>query len=298
MIQSGYCESLTYGFTSPKKIAALGYADSDRRSQPISIDNPMTLEQSVMRTSLWPNLLTSVAHNRKREVQDVRLFELGHVFVRDADGGILEPLHLCCVLAGSNDGWLRPGQDVDFFDAKGAAVSVLVGIYGSADEFAFRPNPSSPVLHPGISAGIFDKDGKEIGCVGEIHPTVRGAFEIDAKVFGVELYLGELPMPGDAQMSAIPRYPAISRDISMLVADSVPASQVRVIVDECGESLVAHVQVLEDYRDPAHVPAGKKGMLWSVTYRSAERTLTDAEVDKAHKRIEDKLLGDLQATRR
>lgn len=298
MIQSGYCESLTYGFTSPQKVAALGYAKEAPQANPIGIDNPMTVEQSVMRTSLWCNLLTSVAHNRKHGVDDVRLFELGSVFLRKEDGSIEEPMHLCSVLAGQRDGWLRPGADVDFFDAKGAAITVLSGLFGTAEGFSFRPNPSSPVLHPGISAGIFDASGKEIGCVGEVHPKVREAFDIDAPVFGVELNIDALQVPDDAQMTGIPRYPAVSRDISMLVEDAVPSSQMLEIIQGCEEPLVASVQVLEDYRDPAHVPAGKKGMLWSVTYRSPERTLTDAEVDKAHKHIEEKLLGDLQATRR
>jgi phenylalanyl-tRNA synthetase beta chain len=99
-------------------------------------------------------------------------------------------------------------------------------------------------------------------------------------------------------MVGIPRYPAISRDISMFLATGVAASQVRSIIKDCEESLIAQVQVLEDYRDPAHVPAGQKGMLWSVTYRSPERTLTDAEVDEVHQRVEKRLLGDLAATRR
>ncbi|MCP4445449.1 MAG: phenylalanine--tRNA ligase subunit beta, partial [Myxococcales bacterium] len=298
MIRGGYCESLSYGFTSPQKIAALGYGAEAPESNPIKIDNPMTIEQSVMRTSLWPNLLGSVAHNRKREVHEVRLFEMGNVFLHTPDGGVHEPLLLCSALAGRRDGWLRPGADVDFFDAKGAAVGLLEGIYGSAEGFTFRPNPSSPLMHPGISAGIFDASDKEIGCVGEIHPTVREAFDVELPVFGLELRIDDLAVPSDAQMSSIPRYPAVSRDISMLVDEPVPVSQMRDIIEGCEEALVAQVQVLEDYRDPAHVPEGKKGMLWSVTYRSVDRTLTDAEVDKAHGRIEEKLLGDLQATRR
>ncbi len=300
MIGAGYCESLTYGFTSPKRIADLGLPSADRRSQPITIDNPMTLDQSVMRTSLWSNLLAAVAHNRKREVRDVRLFELGHVFLKSTEGTELpdEPLQLCAVLAGHKDGWLRPGAEVDFYDAKGAVQGVLTAIYGGAEDFEFRPNPSATPLHPGISAGIFDKSGAEIGCVGEVHPHVRKSYDLDARVFGFELNLGAMPAPTDTQMVGIPRYPAISRDISMFLATSVPAVQVRTIIQDCNEPLIAEVNVLEDYRDPAHVPSGKKGMLWSVTYRSIERTLTDAEVDEAHQRVETRLLGDLAATRR
>jgi phenylalanyl-tRNA synthetase beta chain len=209
-----------------------------------------------------------------------------------------EPLQLCAVLAGHKDGWLRPGAEVDFYDAKGAVLTVLEAIYGSSESFEFRPHPGATPLHPGISAGIFDKSGAEIGSVGEVHPHVRKAYDLDARVFGFELDLGSMAVPADAQMVGIPRYPAVTRDISMFLETAIPASQVRSIIDDCQEPLIAQVNVLEDYRDPAHVPEGKKGMLWSVTYRSAEGTLTDAEVDEVHQRVEQRLLGDLEATRR
>jgi phenylalanyl-tRNA synthetase beta chain len=300
MISAGFCESLSYGFTSPKRIADLGFPAEDRRSQPIAIDNPMTVEQSVMRTSLWSNLLSAVAHNRKREVRDVRLFELGHVFLQTPEATALpdEPLELCALLAGHTEGWLRPGAEVDFYDAKGAVEGVLAAIYGDTSDFEFRPSPRATPLHPGISAGIFNKNGVEIGCVGEVHPHVRKAFDLDSKVFGFELKLGAMAAPKDTQMVGIPRYPAVTRDISMFLSLDVPASQVRAIIDDSKEDLIAQVHVLEDYRDPAHVPEGQKGMLWSVTYRSLERTLTDGEVDEVHQRLEKQLLSDLSATRR
>jgi phenylalanyl-tRNA synthetase beta chain len=264
----------------------------------------MTVEQSVMRTSLWPNLLAAVEHNQKREVRDIRLFELGSVFLPTPEEADLpeEPIELCGVLAGSRDGWLRPGAPVDFYDAKGAVCMVLEAIYGSAEGFTFRSSehwdPAASPLHPGISAGIFDKNNTEIGCVGELHPKVKEAFDLRGMVVGFELKIGIMAHPEDVQMAAIPRYPAITRDISMFLDESIDASQVLAIIGDCKEPLIAEVRVLEDYRDPAHVPTGKKGMLWSVTYRSPDRTLTDAIVDPAHQVVEERLLADLKATRR
>lgn len=298
LVSAGFCETVTYGFTSPKRIADLGFAHEGTRGQPIKIDNPMTIEQSVMRTSLWCNLLAAVAHNRKRDVREVRLFELGHVFLRASDGKPQEPLELCGVLTGHREGWLRSTEQLDFYDAKGAVASVLEAIYGTQHGFAFRPKPASPVLHPGISAGIFDRNGEEIGSVGEVHPHVRKAYDLDIPVFGFELALGRLDLPSDLHMSAIPRFPAVTRDISLMLSSGIESKQIRDVIVDCDQPLVANVQVLEDYRDPAHVPEGKKGMLWSVTYRSLERTLTDIEVDKVHQQIEERLLNDLQATRR
>jgi phenylalanyl-tRNA synthetase beta chain len=99
-------------------------------------------------------------------------------------------------------------------------------------------------------------------------------------------------------MEPIPRFPAITRDVSFFVDAEVPASRVEGVIRARPEALLTHVTVLEDYRDPAHVPPGKKGMLWSMTYRSAERTLTDAEVDDAHAAIVARLLADLPAEQR
>ncbi|MBL4632382.1 MAG: phenylalanine--tRNA ligase subunit beta [Kofleriaceae bacterium] len=296
MVAAGFSESLTYGFTSPSRIEMLALPEGDRRNTPIKIDNPMTLEQSVMRTSLWSNLLGAVAHNQKRQVHQVRLFEQGHVFLRGPEG-IEEPMQLCCVMAGKSDGWLKPGADLDFYDAKGAVISVIEGIYGISN-VRFEPNPKATVLHPGISASILDSEGKEIGCVGEIHPSIRKSFDLEGRVFGFELQLEKMTSPIDRRMIALPRFPAISRDVSILVNLEIPSSQVIEIIESCEEPLLASVQILEDYRDPAHVPEGKKGMLWTLTYRVSDKTLTDKVVDKAHKAIESKLLEELGATRR
>ena len=99
-------------------------------------------------------------------------------------------------------------------------------------------------------------------------------------------------------MSRIASYPAVSRDVSFFVNEGVPAGRVAEVIDAAAEPLVERYAVLEDFRDPAYVEAGTKGMLWTITYRSGERTLTDREVDTAHEAIVDRLLAELPAERR
>ena len=182
--------------------------------------------------------------------------------------------------------------------ATGPTVSIPDGDV-TLEGFTIAPSDKVPAhLHPGISARVTAPDGTEIGWIGEVHPKVRAAFDVDQEVFGFELQVDAMPMPKDFGMVAIPRHPAVTRDISMLVDAAVPASQVIAIVKDSKEPLLQDLRVLEDYRDPAHVPEGKKGMLWSITYRASDRTLTDAEVDKAHQALEDRLLSELQASRR
>jgi phenylalanyl-tRNA synthetase beta chain len=210
-----------------------------------------------------------------------------------------EPLELCALLAGDRAGWLGDTKPVDFYDAKGTLELVLRTLYGSSEGFEVSAADKVPAhLHPGISARITDSTGKEIGWIGEIHPKVREAFDVDGPVFGFELSVDKMPMPKDFGMVAIPRFPSITRDISMLLDVAVQTAQVAEIIKSTEEPLLQEMRILEDYRDPAHVPEGKKGMLWSITYRSPERTLTDAEVDKAHQALEDRLLGELGASRR
>jgi len=302
----GMSEAITFGFTSPERIAALQLAADDPRSRPIEIRNPMSVEQSVMRTSLLPNLLASVSRNISFDVRQVRLFEVGSVFLPAkpgaADAGLPdEPVHLAGVMTGQRDGWLRPGEALDFFDAKGVVERSLVALLGSEEaacQVSFVATSAVPYMHPGACAAVTLPDGSVVGEVGEIHPTTRRALGVEQACFGFELDLTVLPLPEPAQMRAISRHPAITRDVSFFLDEDVPAARVSALIEESGESLLERISLLEDYRDPDKVPPGKKGMLWSITYRSPERTLTDEEADAAHEAIVTRLLSSLSAQRR
>ncbi len=296
---SGLSEAITFGFTSPTRIAAMRFPDGDVRGRPLALRNPMSVDQSVMRTSLLPNLLAAVARNVSFGVTDVALFEVGSVFLPGGEELPDEPTHIAGVLSGTIRGWLKPGEEISFFDAKGVVEVLLDGLLGSrAAEVEYRPSAEIPYLHPGVSAELRLADGTRIGEVGEIHPATRRGFDLAVACFGFEIDLAAMAPPEPSKMSAIPRYPSISRDISFFVSDAVPARRVAELIAASEQPLIAEVKVLEDYRDPDKVPAGKKGMLWSITYRSPERTLTDAEVEAVHEALVERLLDDLPAERR
>ncbi|WP_428264022.1 phenylalanine--tRNA ligase subunit beta [Haliangium sp.] len=304
---SGMSEAITFGFTSRERVASLGLAEDDRRARAIALRNPMSSEQAVMRTSLLPNLLAAVAHNRKYGVADVALFEIGSVFLAkeapaaDDPDAVLpdEPVQVAGVLAGRQPGWLGDGPEVDFFDIKGAVEHVLAALLPEqVGQVGFEADDSIPFMHPGVCARVVLPGGATAGYVGEIHPRTRRALDVEPRCFGFELALSAFPAPTATQMRAIPRYPAITRDVSMFLDEAMPAGRVRGLIEAAAEPLLEDIAVVEDFRDPAHVPAGKKGMLWSLTYRSLEGTLTDAEVDRAHEAIVARLLADLPAERR
>jgi phenylalanyl-tRNA synthetase beta chain len=300
---AGSSEAITYGFQSTGRCLALGISATDRRAQPIALRNPMSSDQSVMRTSLLPNLLAAVARNQSHGRSDVSLFEVGSVFLRRGEGMTERPMHELAdeptwaagVLAGRRPGQIGLGTPWDVFDAKALALVAIRAVSGDI-ALHVRATRSVPYLHPGVAGEIVH--GQDVvGWFGEVHPDVRKRLGVDGAVFAFDLELARLPLATPAQMKVIPRFPASTRDVSLLLAVEIPAARVIEVIEHVAEPLVQQIRLLEDYRD-AKLGGGKKSMLWSIEYRSPERTLTDVEVDKAHEIIVGRLLENLPAQRR
>jgi len=301
LVGIGMSEAVTFGFTSPKRIDWLRLPAGDRRLDPLVIKNPMTVEQSRMRTSLLCNLLGAVQRNQSFGIGDIQLFEVGSVFLKVADNQLAdEPTRVTGVISGSRPGWLVAEESVGFFDLKGIVERLLTELLGAdqAAQVRYSAVADVPYLHPGVAARVELADGTHLGELGEVHPQTRQAYGIEGPCFAFDLDLDAIPKQSAAQMDVIPRYPAITRDISFFVAAEVPASRMRTLIETNASELVETITVLEEYTDVAKVPEGKKGMLWSITYRSTDRTLTDAEVDASHEAIVAKLLAELPAERR
>jgi phenylalanyl-tRNA synthetase beta chain len=285
--------------TDPK-LTQLG--KDDRRAWPIELRNPMSVDQAVMRTSLLPNLVAAVGRNISFGHRDVAMFEVGSVFLRRGalvEGGVSEladePLQVVGVLAGTRPGQLGRGAAWDVFDAKGYALAAVAAVAGEVG-VEVAASSAVPYLHPGVS-GELRVGGAVVGHFGEVHPETRKALGVEVPVFAFELELEQLAAASPAQMRAIPKFPGATRDVSLLMDAALPAARVAAVVREAQQPLVVGVQVLEDYRD-AKLGDGKKSMLWSIDYRSPERTLTDAEIDAAHEAIVARLIAQLPAQRR
>ena len=299
---AGASEAITYGFQSTVRCLSLGIAATDRRAQPIALRNPMSIDQSVMRTSLLPNLLAAVARNQSHGRHDVSLFEVGSVFLRRGEGMTERPMHELAdepvwaagVLAGRRPAQIGVGTPWDVFDAKALALTAIRAVSG---DLAVRVRVARVAyLHPGV-AGEIVYDGRVIAWFGEVHPDVRKRHGIDGAVFAFDVELARLPVAAPAQMQPIPRFPGSTRDVSLLLAAELPAARVSEVIEQVAEPLVQRIRLLEDYRD-AKLGDGMKSMLWSIEYRSPERTLTVEEVDKAHEIIVGRLIENLPAQRR
>ncbi|HEY2730537.1 MAG TPA: phenylalanine--tRNA ligase subunit beta [Polyangia bacterium] len=285
----GLHEAATWAFVPRAWLTPLagGAEKEDPLADGIVVKNPISADYEVMRTSLLPGLVDAAKRNLARGVSDVGLFEVGPVVRRapgkDAKEPPREPMYAAAIWLGRRAGWLKPGEPLDFYDAKRAAAELLRALGVAAP--VFRARAGGRPLHPGAGADIL-AGGQPVGLAGELDPRLARAFGRDARALYLELALDAVAGAGGTVQSApTPRYPSVTRDVSFWIDLAVTADDQRHALLGAAEPLVRELAVLEDFRDPKYAPPGKKGMLWTLTYRADDRTLTDAEVDTAHARV-------------
>jgi phenylalanyl-tRNA synthetase beta chain len=298
----GFSEAINFSFVAEPDLAPLRYhvatGDGSGRALGIALQNPISADLALMRTSLVPSLLKNAARNRAQRVDDVRLYELARVYhpapVEAAgDAPTLEDLRVAGVLVGRRApaSWTGTADAVDFYDAKAAVEAVLqaLGVAGARWEAG-----GEGWLHPRVAASVRAADGEALGWVGELHPRVAKAFDLPRGVVAFELGVEALVRHGALvpRYHAIPSLPAVLRDLAVVVAEPVTAEAVLAAVRE--EPLVEAATLFDVYRG-APIPAGKKNLALAIRYRAADRTLTDAEAEAAHQRIVARLAERLSA---
>ena len=283
----GLHEIVGWAFVPRAALAALG---DPKLGEGITVKNPISADYEVMRTSLLPGLAEAARRNLSRGVSDVRIFEVGPVILPVAGDDHHHQSNVAAgLLIGRQGGWLKPGEPIDFFDLKRIVVELLAAL--GVREPVFIPPVRPPAfLHPGVSAEIrqftASSTSVPLGLAGELHPGVAARLGIEVPAFYFELRLNPLEQRTTTiQAVAPPRFPAVTRDVSFWIDAAVAADAQRIAMRAAGETLLRELSVLEDFRDPRFVAPGKKGMLWTMTYRADDRTLTDEEVDAAHGRV-------------
>jgi phenylalanyl-tRNA synthetase beta chain len=298
---AGFDETISYAFVPPAGLQTFGFTDG--RAHPLKIDNPLREEHSALRTTLLHGLLSALKRNQDRGQTDVRLFEIGQIFLPRADDATADELPpqqlpierrlVSGVLGGQIGGWLEGTRDVDFFDLKGAVAALLSAFGHELDVGA----ANAPWLHPGVQAEARVRD-RTVGLFGEMHPDVRRRMGLSARVFAFELDVAAIGVPERVLFQPLPRFPQVARDLSFFIDVDVEAAEIREAIDALRDPLCVEVRVLEDYRETGRVPEGKKGMLWSFVYRAADRTLTDVEVKPLHEGLVTRLAARLDFERR
>jgi phenylalanyl-tRNA synthetase beta chain len=282
---AGLAEIVTWAFVPKAALAAIsGDGKNATLGQGIALRNPISADYEVMRTSLLPGLADAFKRNLSRGLTDVALFEVGTVVRRGAAGAPVECIHAAGLLAGRRSGWLKPGEGLDFYDLKRVVEAVLAGFGARGARFVSAGAES--FLHPGVSAKVLSSSGTALGSLGEVDPRILPKLGIETSAFYFELDIAALAAAQTPlRTNPPPRFPAVTRDLSFWIDVATEAAAQRAAFLSAGEPLLVELAVLEDFRDPKYVPAGKKGVLWTMTYRAADRTLTDAEADQAHQHV-------------
>ncbi|MEM9070336.1 MAG: phenylalanine--tRNA ligase subunit beta [Myxococcota bacterium] len=275
---AGLSEAVTYAFVSPE----------DLRKARVSTDatpvrNPLSSDRSVLRTSLLPGLAGIASRSLHRQAGEVAVFELGRVFTPGAELPA-ERTVLSLMLAGRRGGWIGDERSIDFYDLKGA-LEVLARWMGGTLTLAVHEALSvHEALHPKRRAQIL-VDGHEVGFLGELHPDVSDDLEIDGRAQFAELDVAKLRAAieesGAPQAIEPPRVPAVTRDVSLALAEEITAGAVISTLREAAGGLAESVELFDLFRGGA-LPAGTKAMGFRIRYRDPSATLTDKKVDKVH----------------
>ncbi len=278
----GFLETLSFSFSHPSFFEHLRLPDDSQLRNAIPILNPITDEFPILRTTLMAGLLETVARNLSRKNEDLKIYEVGtthHAVRLPLDSHPQEVVRLCGAMVGRRDGteWCHSRENVDFFDAKGVVESLLSGLgVGECQVVA----ATVPWLHPGKQAD-FMIDGQSVATVGELHPSVQDAFGINRSVYLFKINLTDLApycSTGAKAYSPLPKYPAINRDIALVLAESAPAADVLEAVRSAGGELLVESRLFDVYAGE-RVEKGTRSLAISLVYRAADRTLTDEEVD-------------------
>ena len=275
MVGSGVNQSISYSFVSPKVFDKVNIpADSELRNV-VKIKNPLGEDYSVMRTTTLPSMMESLGRNYSRNNDYVRLFEVGRVYLPNEDEKQL-PTEKNVLTIGIYG-------NCDYLDLKGIVENVIDGL-GIAKAKYVRES-ENPSYHPGKTAALMVRN-KKAGVFGEVHPDVTENYGIDVDCYVAELDLDALFEASTTVKTykALPKFPAVTRDIALLCDDSILVAEIEETIRKAGGNLVEKVQLFDIYKG-AQIPEGKKSIAYAIAYRDEKKTLEDKDISKVHDKI-------------
>lgn len=280
MNAAGFYETITYSFIDPKECELAGIPQGDERYNFVRIQNPLGAETSVMRTAMLPSMMEVLSTNYRRRNPKAALFELDFIYTPVA-GEKLPREHKVLSIGMYHSG--------DFYALKGVVEQAAKA--AGLPKLKFAAERNDPSYHPGRCAKIYA--GKELfGVMGQVHPRVARNFKIQTEVYAAELdfeLMAELSRD-DKHYTQLPKFPAVSRDVAMVVDETVPVGAVEEIFDKHTAGIIEQYTLFDVYQGE-QVGAGKKSVAYSLAFRAADHTLTDEEVGKVMADI----LNDLKA---
>ena len=276
MISSGINQSISYSFGSMKVFDMINIpADSELRNV-VRIKNPLGEDFSVMRTSILPSIMESLGRNYARNNEYARLFEIGKVYIPNEDENEL-PTERNILTIGMYG-------DVDYFDLKGVVENLIEAL--GITKFSFKRESENPSYHPGKTAMISVGKNIEVGVLGEVHPDVTENYGVNTLAYTAELDLDKLYAAANTEKSysVIAKFPAVTRDIAILVDDEVLVADIEDAIKRAGQPLVESIKLFDVYKGE-QIPEGKKSVAYAIVYRDPKKTLDEKSVGKVHDKI-------------
>ena len=275
MIASGLNQSISYSFISPKTFDKINLSNDSYLRNVVKIKNPLGEDYSVMRTTTLPSMMESLARNYSRNNDLVRLFEIGKTYIPDEDENNLptEKNILTIGIYGEADYYALKGVVENLFDALGIKSA------------SFKRMSENPSYHPGKTAEIVI-GRNSLGILGEIHPDVAENYGVEVDCYVAELDLDRIYEFAKTVKSykPLPKFPAVTRDIALLVDDVILVQEIENVIKKSGGNLVESVKLFDIYKG-AQIPEGKKSIAYAIIYRDPSKTLTDKDVNKVHDKI-------------
>lgn len=286
LVDRGYQEAITYSFVDEAMQTAVAPYDEF-----IRIQNPISSELAVMRTTLWCGLLTAAQYNLNRQQTRVRLFEAGLRFVRQ--NGETKQQKMLAGLALGNvfaEQWGEKARDIDFFDVK-ADIEALLSL--TAGGLSFKP-AQHPALHPGQTAEIIDAVSNVVGLFGMLHPNLEKQLGFDSPVFLFEIAQDAILQRVVPKFTALSKFPSVRRDMALLVRQNISAENLINCINSSREPAVREVSIFDIYQGKG-IEEGFKSVALSLILQDFTQTLTDSEIDAIFRRLLEKMTAELNA---
>jgi len=287
----GFAEIITYSFISPESADMLGAGEKSDLRLFTTLLNPLTMDQSVLRTSLIPGLMATVKTNMFHDERDLKLFEWGKIFIRDDENQQpVEKTCLAAIMTGlcREKSWYDDRRDCDFYDIKGAVEGLLNGL--GLEDVRFRRENGYPGYDPKVSSLIYCSEGL-VGRVGRVSSGVIGAYELkneEAYLFDLDVEQVVKRLSGARKFRPFPRFPSVFRDLSLLVDRRIESSRLIKIIKKEGAELLESVRIFDLYEGEKIDPS-EKAIAFRIAYRSAHETLEGEKINRLHGSIIDKI---------
>lgn len=284
----GYQEAIAYSFVEPELNKLF-----DPEVEPVALRNPISADMAVMRTTLWPGLVSLLKHNLNRQQGRVRLFETGQRFVPSAEGLKQEPV-IAGLIYGSQlpESWVGQGESVDFYDIKGDVEAVL---QLAGDDFTFAIG-QHPALHPGQTASIL-RDGKTVGLVGALHPQIQQELGLSQAAYVFEMLQEDLLQSELPAFSEVSKYPEVRRDIAVVIDKEILVGTLLESINKAAGEHLIDLKVFDVYAGKGIDPQ-RKSVALGLTFQHPSRTLNEAEVNESVDAVIAQLGDQFEATLR